>query len=741
MTIFSGRRRHPSLGPYPLERVPRAPVEVTLPQRPRTEPLRFTDTAHPLSLANSLDAFMLHLDRMRDGPGAEKAAAIPEDLTERANHLKAAAYFLNASMVGVCSIPSTAWLANPITHPELATDPTNPSGLRAKYAGVIPDNQAPEEERNPRTDTHACVLLVEYTREAKPDEPGAAWIAGTNAQRAALRSAEVAVILAQYLRWLGYTGRAHTATTADLDIDTLIVAAGLGVSDQSGDAIRNPFLGVRYGAAVISTTLPMATDQPIDPARASSARDFRWWLGFGGTRPGYQGALYRGRPFHLGLHPMETVKRVDDTTTFIDHPNVPRVPKRHDMFMRAVAGDLGPKAQRELKSGRCVTKSPIANAIIPLMGSLVPLQAGPAAPVKSASAMDPERNAGAVKAALHYLGADVVGISEAPAYTWYSHQLDGTPIEPVHRYAVTILIDQGYNSFDGSSGDDWINAAQSQRGYVRASMFCSIVAAHIRSLGFSARSHSNASGDVLQLPLMMLAGLGELSRIGEVVLNPFIGPRFKSGVITTDMPLAVDRPIDFGMQDFCEKCTKCARECPCSAIPFGEKIRFNGYEMWKPDVEKCARYRITNVAGAMCGRCLKTCPFNLEGVMAERPFLWAAMHLPFTRRWLSRLDDKMGNGQINPVQKWWWDLDTDEQGTAIQAHKVNARPLNFRPGMSRDQQKLAAFPVELAPPPVTDGPVPPDRKAGIEFYRNAGCGSGKCGCAAGSTPSAGKKPA
>jgi hypothetical protein len=37
--------------------------------------------------------------------------------------------------------------------------------------------------------------------------------------------------------------------------------------------------------------------------------------------------------------------------------------------------------------------------------------------------------------------------------------------------------------------------------------------------------------DVLHIPLILNSGLGELSRIGELVLNPFVGPRFKSGII------------------------------------------------------------------------------------------------------------------------------------------------------------------------------------------------------------------
>ena len=66
-------------------------------------------------------------------------------------------------------------------------------------------------------------------------------------------------------------------------------------------------------------------------------------------------------------------------------------------------------------------------------------------------------------------------------------------------------------------------------------------------------------GEVLQPPLLLLSGLVEVSRIGEVILNPFLGPRLKSGVVTTSLPLAHDKPIDFGLQRFCQSCNKCAR--------------------------------------------------------------------------------------------------------------------------------------------------------------------------------------
>ena len=160
---------------------------------------------------------------------------------------------------------------------------------------------------------------------------------------------------------------------------------------------------------------------------------------------------------------------------------------------------------------------------------------------------------------------------------------------------------------------------------LRGAEIAGVIAEFLRANGIAARPQTNADSDVLHIPLLLWAGLGELSRIGELVLNPFVGPRFKSVVLTTDFPMETDRPIDFGLQTFCSNCLKCARECPCDAIPFGDKVMFNGYEIWKPDVERCTRYRLTNARGSACGRCMKTCPWNLAVLGREAPFSWAAM--------------------------------------------------------------------------------------------------------------------
>jgi ferredoxin len=275
---------------------------------------------------------------------------------------------------------------------------------------------------------------------------------------------------------------------------------------------------------------------------------------------------------------------------------------------------------------------------------------------------------------------------------------------------------------DGASGDDWISASQSMRAYMRGAEIAGVMAAHCRRLGFSARSHTNAHSEVIHNPAILMAGLAEVSRIGDTLLNPFIGPRSKSVVFTTDLPMEADQPIDFGLQDFCSQCRKCARECPCNAITFGPKVMFNGYEIWKADVEKCTRYRVTQTKGSACGRCMKMCPWNREDTVLARELMLRSIDSPAARAAIIREDDEAGNGTRNPVKRWWFDLEMVE-GVAVKPKGgTNERDLNLgREEKLARIQKLALFPPPLQPRGGTTvlQTVPVDRRAGMRLYTEA----------------------
>jgi len=427
----------------------------------------------------------------------------------------------------------------------------------------------------------------------------------------------------------------------------------------------------------------------------------------------------KNRPMHLGHYPLEKITRRETPTTLIIEDEVKRVPRRADGFERAAHGDYGERMQkiRQAAGGArakgTALRNPIAGSLSDSLLSLVPAHDGEVAADKAPIPDDPKVLAENLKSYCYFLDADQVGICEAKNYTWYSHRKDGTEVEPYHKYAIVILIDQGYETSDASSGDDWMSGSQSARAYMRGAEIGNIVANYIRRLGYSAKCQSAVESDIQHLPLILLAGLGELSRIGEVIINPFLGPRFKSTVVTTDLPLASDKPIDFGLQDFCNKCLKCARECPCSAIPFGGKIMYNGYETWKPDVQNCTGYRVTNHKGQSCGRCLKMCPWNKADFPLYNLGRWMAFHLPFTRGLLARLDDWLGFGNRNPVKKWWFDLQPKDNKLQPpdQTNERDNQPDKAPPANHR----IAYYNVDDLPGPNDTGPVPFDRQQGFDL--------------------------
>jgi reductive dehalogenase len=674
------------LGPFPLEALPRdadiIAAEVGRARRPAMpDAIRRPDDA----LRRAVDHYRQVFSAFAEGVPARARAPVPTDHERRSVDIKGGAYFMDASCAGICRIPESAWIAS---------------------ATKLPHD-------------FALVVMVEHTRRPEPDNLAHEWTRAAQGATADMRAAEIACCLAEYVRDMGFPARAHIAGDALLDVERLAVLAGLAV--RRGEAVESPYLGTGFSLAAVSTDYALAIDLPLraDALEArKGAKGLVYWWGINGAQSGRERNRRVRRATHLSSYPMEMVRRVERPTTLIIDDEVPQVPKRAAFFQRALHGDLGDKAKKERT--RFAFKTPFSFALLQLIRAMVKFQDGEVAPVPAGGLGDPSANARAIKSLSYFLGSDLTGICEIPRYAWFSHKEDGSSIVPYHCYAVVMLIDQGYDTMEGASGDDWISGAQSMRGYLRGAEIAGIMSEFLRAKGFPARSQTNADSDVLHIPLILWAGLGELSRIGELVLNPFVGPRFKSVVLTTDLPLEVDQPIDFGLQTFCSNCLKCARECPCDAIPFGDKIMFNGYEMWKPDVERCTRYRLTNPKGSACGRCMKTCPINkvvdADGALLTRMASWLGVNAMWLKPLMvpiaTFMDDWLGNGKRNPAKKWWLDHELVD-GVAVAARGTNQRDIDPDRKVDPTRQKMAVYHANMMPPPNEQGPVEVDRKAAM----------------------------
>jgi len=234
---------------------------------------------------------------------------------------------------------------------------------------------------------------------------------------------------------------------------------------------------------------------------------------------------------------------------------------------------------------------------------------GPVNPDKQG--IDPEEMSGVLKKVTLRLGADEVGIARLNPYYVYSHvgrgpEPWGAEIKNKHPHVIAFMLEMDYAQVEeapriGITEETALRYSNAQRISI-------VLAEYIRHLGYEARAHVSGSNYQIMLPPVAYdAGLGEVGRLGYLI-SPRFGARIRLGAVTTGIPLVPDKPIEFGAQDFCEKCRKCADSCPPRAIPCGNKTMVRGVEKWQLHIEKCFQY--WRIIGTDCGLCMKVCPFS-----------------------------------------------------------------------------------------------------------------------------------
>jgi epoxyqueuosine reductase len=128
--------------------------------------------------------------------------------------------------------------------------------------------------------------------------------------------------------------------------------------------------------------------------------------------------------------------------------------------------------------------------------------------------------------------------------------------------------------------------------------------------GYRCHIHDYEGGAVT-VPYAVQAGLGQLGLNG-VLLTPAAGPRVRLAIISTDAPLVIDRPVDYGIPRICDNCRVCVRNCPARALS-ARRRSFRGVEKAKVNAQRC----LPVVASAHgCGICLKVCPIQRYGLKA-----------------------------------------------------------------------------------------------------------------------------
>ncbi len=220
---------------------------------------------------------------------------------------------------------------------------------------------------------------------------------------------------------------------------------------------------------------------------------------------------------------------------------------------------------------------------------------------------DPCEMSKQVKQAASLFGASLVGICKLKRDWVYANVEIPETLENVIVMAVKM-------DADGIATSPKVPAATSTGvGYSRMAATLACTGEFIRNLGYRAIQCGNDTA--LSIPLAIDAGLGELGRNG-LLITPEYGSRVRICKVITDLPLAPDKPIEFGVKEFCKTCKSCSRHCEVDAISFDEEPSFKtvsksnnpGALKWYVDPGKCYLFWCEN--GIDCSTCIKVCPYN-----------------------------------------------------------------------------------------------------------------------------------
>jgi ferredoxin len=267
--------------------------------------------------------------------------------------------------------------------------------------------------------------------------------------------------------------------------------------------------------------------------------------------------------------------------------------------------------------------------------------------------VDPAAMSRKIKAYALHMGAAKVGITELNPKWVYSYDAVppyGKPIELDYKYVICMAFPQDPFMMANHNGlaQNWEVGWK----YSYASFVSLHIANFIRHLGWPTRPVPTFSTPFLVPPVFIDAGIGEDARCGYVITKE-VGNNFRPGGVLTDLPLVPDKPVDFGAQDFCDKCGICAERCPSGAIPKGDREVVRGVRKWHIDADKC--YRYWNTTGHSCGICQVVCPWNHPNTLFHKTSRELAERVPSLRKALILGEKMCYKYKPAPEPKWLTD--------------------------------------------------------------------------------------
>ena len=244
---------------------------------------------------------------------------------------------------------------------------------------------------------------------------------------------------------------------------------------------------------------------------------------------------------------------------------------------------------------------------------------------------DPAATARLIKKVSYEFGSVLTGIAKLnPDWVYeYPFRSRGFPMDepvevPAHwEYAIVVGTPMSWDPLYANP-----NFGTSEDAYSKSRIVAYRLVSFIKQLGYAARPHTpGADYDLMVPPILVDAGIGEQGRHG-VVVTPELGSNFRPAIVTTNLPLGVDKPIRFGVQEFCRSCKICAEQCPSGAITQGDKSVVRGYRRYAINPSKCLRFWNSNLGNMGCRICVAVCPYTRKANWVHRSALQVTAHDP-----------------------------------------------------------------------------------------------------------------
>lgn len=371
--------------------------------------------------------------------------------------------------------------------------------------------------------------------------------------------------------------------------------------------------------------LPVGQPEPLKIDRSKTERFDERHIMFG------RAELHEGMPqyeeYYTHLNPK--MKKTDD--------DIRRLPE---------LGAEGAKYYHQLDS-------PYMNSVFEFIEEFSHL-AAPGQPAVTPVEMTLQEATTRIKGFARRLGALDVRVTRLRDYHVYSHRGRhlknwGEKNKIDHTHAIVFSVEMDHRMVHNAPLPP--TCTETAIEYLRAANIGICIATYLKNIGYNARAHIDGNYHVLATAVAHDAGLGELGRLG-LLITPSHGPRVRTAVVTTDLDLIEDKPVNFGVQHFCEICKKCAENCPSQSIESGDKIEIRGTTKWQSKMEGC--YQYWRSMGTDCAICLAVCPYSKPGTFYHQILRFFINRNAHARKLAFMMDDLLYGKRPRHVSKPNW---------------------------------------------------------------------------------------